>query len=70
MSFRSNTLKSAGLPLFSLNGVILSEVEKVKYLGHIITNDLTDDADIARQSRQLCAQGNTIIRKFTCVVLM
>ena len=29
------------------------EVAKVKYLGHVIANDMTDDADMMRQRRQL-----------------
>ena len=38
----------------------------VKYLGHFITDDLTDDQDIARQNSILFCQGqgNTILWKF------
>ena len=47
-----------------LGSVVLDNVNKIKYLGQIITADMTDDADIARQNRNLCAQGNMTIRKF------
>ena len=49
MSFRSKLLKGVTLPKFVLNGEYIDEVEQSKYLGHIFTNDLTDNADIARQ---------------------
>ena len=39
-------------------------VNNVKYLGHVITNDMTDDADVMRQRRQLYALGNVLSRRF------
>ena len=42
----------------------LKEGNETKYLGHFITNDLSDDRDIFRQRRKLYAQANTLIRKF------
>ena len=51
-------------PHFRLNNTPLTEVDSVKYLGHYISHDLTDDADIQRQIRCLYAQGNNLIRKF------
>ena len=45
-------------------GNVIEESLKVKYLGHIICNDLTDDDDMMRQRRQLYAQGNVISRRF------
>ena len=64
MSFRSKLLKGVTLPMFVLNGEYIDEVEQSKYLGHIFTNDLTDNADTARQCRQFYDQGNMILRKF------
>ena len=64
MSFRANYLKGVDLPDFTLFGEKLREVSSVKYLGHVISNNLSDDLDIERQRRQLYAQGNTILRKF------
>ena len=39
-------------------------IVKVKYLGHIICNDLSDDDNMMRQRRQLYAQGSVISRRF------
>ena len=39
-------------------------MEQFTYLGHVISSDLTDDADIINQNRKLCARGNTVARKF------
>ena len=35
-----------------------------KYLGHYITDDLSDDDDINRQRRTLFVQGNIMLQKF------
>ena len=64
MVFRSKTMKDLGLPDLNMYGEKIQEVTKTKYLGHIITNDLADDADIDRQVKKLYAQGNSILRKF------
>ena len=47
-----------------LNDNILPRVNQCKYLGHVITDDLKDDSDIARQYKRIYAQGNALIRKF------
>ena len=65
ITFRASYLKGVKLkPMFKLNDVHLKEVDSIKYLGHIVRNDLTDDLDIERQCRQLYAQGNMILRRF------
>ena len=51
-------------PSFAVNGIAIGEVAKVKYLSHVITNDMTDDADMMRQRRQLYALGNVLSRRF------
>ena len=51
-------------PVFHLCNQQLDVVDSIKYLGHIISNDLRDDADISRQCRRLYAQGNMLKRKF------
>ena len=51
-------------PSFAVNDIAIGEVAKVKYLGHVITNDMTDDADMMRQRRQLYALGNVLSRRF------
>ena len=50
-------------PSFDVNDTVIGEVAKVKYLGHVIANDITDDADMVRQRRQLYALGNVISRR-------
>ena len=47
-----------------VNGVVIPESDKVKYLGHIICSDLSDDEDMIRQRRYLYAQGNVLSRRF------
>ena len=64
MSFTAGNLKDAHLPLYTLNGEVLCDSACVKYLGHFICSDLTDDTDILRQSRCLSIQGNVLLRKF------
>ena len=43
---------------------MLHVVTSYNYLGHDITDDLSDDDDINRQRRTLFVQGNIILRKF------
>ena len=64
MCCRSKLLKGVRTQDFCMGGVPIVKVEQVKYLGHYITEDLTDDADIARQNRVLCCQDNMVLRKF------
>ena len=40
-------------PNFVLGGQPLQSVSEFRYLGHIITNSLCDDADIHREIRNL-----------------
>ncbi|XP_022814469.1 uncharacterized protein LOC111348188 [Spodoptera litura] len=39
-------------------------VASFRYLGHILTEDLTDDADLERERRALAVRGNMIVRRF------
>lgn len=65
MYFRSKLLRNVPTPGVTLYGDKLKEVDKFKYLGNILTSDLSDDLDIARQRRQLYMQGNILLRKFS-----
>ena len=49
---------------FKLYNEVVPIVEKYKYLGHILCNNLRDDADMARQCRILYAQGNVLRQRF------
>ena len=45
-------------------GGAIDTVSNCKYLGHCINDKLIDDDDMARQRKQIYAQGNALIRKF------
>ena len=58
-------LKGAHLPNVYLNCVLVEQVDSVKYLGHFLTCELSDDTDIrSRQCRVLNVRGNILCRKF------
>ena len=56
-------MSNVKVPAFKIGSVPIERVEKVKYPGHIICEDMSDDADIARQNQSLYAQGNMLIMK-------
>ena len=62
--FISKILKEAHLPNVYLNGVVIKQVDYVKYLGHFLTCELSDDIDIRRQCRVHNVLGNILCRKF------
>ena len=62
---RTKEDKRLNFPLFKLSGNSLEVWNRIKYLGHIVTDQMTDDDDIYRQCRKLYAQANTIARKFS-----
>ena len=47
-----------------LENRILTHVENVSYLGHVISKSLSDVDDIRRQYRALCMRANTLSRHF------
>lgn len=51
-------------PSFKLGDGLLKNVTEVKYLGHLITNSLLDEADMKRQLRSLYCRSNIVARKF------
>ena len=62
------TLKGCTIPNFKLNGII-HVVACYKYIGHYITDFLSDYEDINRQRRTLFVQGNSILQKFNMYYL-
>ena len=49
---------------FILSKEVIPVVQKYKYLGHFLSDNLRDDYDLARQCRSLYAQGNALKHKF------
>lgn len=57
------------IPPLLLNGVPLSRVAQFKYLGHIVTENLSDELDIERERRALSVRGNMLAHRFArCTV--
>ena len=50
-------------PVFYIQNNIIERKTKAKYLGHIISEDMSDDADVFRQVKCLYIRGNIISRK-------
>ena len=48
----------------TIGGKTLNTVTSFSYLGHIICNDLSDDADLKAKCRQMYAKSNTLRQKF------
>ena len=61
---RSHSFLKFDFPKFHLNGSNLEEVTQYKYLGHIITSNLTDESDITRTVKSVYASGMNIFRRF------
>ncbi|KAL0809192.1 hypothetical protein ABMA28_011417 [Loxostege sticticalis] len=64
MVFKAGTKCPKDLPPVLLNSVPLEVVDQFKYLGHVITHDLKDNADIERERRSLSVRANMIARRF------
>ena len=64
MIMKTKEDRKATFPSFYLANKVLSVVDRVRYLGHIIRDDLCDDDDIQRQYCKLYAQANMLSRKF------
>ena len=46
-----------------MNNVLLTRVTKYKYHGDSMNDDLSDDDDMDRQYRGMCAQDNALLYK-------
>ncbi|CAL4204669.1 unnamed protein product, partial [Meganyctiphanes norvegica] len=64
MFFKPQYLSKINMPVFKMHNESIETVTEYTYLGHILTDTLSDDLDILRQRRKIFAQGNSIIRKF------
>ena len=52
------------MPTFKLFKENIKVEHKYTYLGHILTDNMSDVLDILRQRKKIYAQGNNIRRKF------
>ena len=54
----------AVVPAVFLDGSAVREVRQFKYLGHILTDDLSDDLDMERERRATSVRSNMLARRF------
>ena len=59
-----DTLKIGQAANIMLGDTVLSVTQTYRYLGHIITNNLSDEADMEDKMRGLYARSNMLRRKF------
>uniref|UniRef100_A0A2A4KA90 Reverse transcriptase domain-containing protein n=1 Tax=Heliothis virescens TaxID=7102 RepID=A0A2A4KA90_HELVI len=64
MVFESGGRSPDTMPVILLNEKPLKRTYKFKYLGHILTPDLKDDADVERERRALSIRANMLVRRF------
>lgn len=64
MVFKAAGKVPESVPVIRLNGSDLNRVNSFKYLGHYITDDLDDQADIERERRALAIRSNMLARRF------
>ena len=56
--------KAGNAQSMTIGGKMLNVLTCFSYLGHIICNDLSDDADLKAKARQMYAKSNTLRQKF------
>ena len=61
---RSKALRGAKFDNFLVSGEVIPHKDTVKYLGHYICSDLSDDQDIKRQYGRLYGHTNSLVRRF------
>ena len=62
--FRSGNRCLTDVPPLTLKGVTVQRVYQFKYLGHLLTDRLTDDVDMERERRALSVRANMLARRF------
>jgi hypothetical protein len=62
--FKAGRKTYASVPSLHLGGTPLNRVDRFKYLGHWLTEDLNDNVDIERERRALCVRCNMLARRF------
>ena len=64
MFYKPKFMSKIEMPVFKLNNEDIKVVHEYSYLGHILSDDMSDDLDILRQRKKIFAQGNNLKRKF------
>ena len=64
MCIKSKKLRSLSVPTIYLDNNPIKLVDKYKYPGSIVTNDLNDNEDIDREIRNIYSRGNFLVRHF------
>jgi len=59
-----NKIVASHFPEFKLGNSTVQFVHEFKYLGHIVSQDEKDDADIEREIRSLFIRTNVLLRRF------
>ena len=59
-----NKMVAKIFPQLSVGDKLIESFSSFKYLGHVITNNLTDDDDIQREIRNMFMHTNILLRKF------
>jgi exonuclease III len=62
--FKARKYNSTTEPKIMLCGVPLKVVDRFKYLGHMLTENLNDDLDLERERRAMAIRGNMLARRF------
>ncbi|XP_049886986.1 uncharacterized protein LOC126381563 [Pectinophora gossypiella] len=62
--FKAGNKTYSNIPPVNLNGTPLQLVTQFKYLGHWVTDTLSDDTDIERERRALAVRCNMLARRF------
>jgi hypothetical protein len=62
--FKAGTKTYTSVPSLFLCGTPLKRVDRFKYLGHWVTEDLSDNVDIERERRALSVRCNMLARRF------
>jgi len=55
---------ATSFPLLALNNVSLQYTSEFKYIGHIISNNMSDEKDIMREIRNLFFRTDLLARRF------
>ena len=64
MTIKPKLYKNLYVPKFYLSGAEIGHVNSETYLGYVINDNLSDELSIKKETRNLYARGNVLIRNF------